>query len=164
MTIETKQVTGRREVVYGSLADLKADLDVVEAAHNAGTLRALGNWSAGENFDHCGKFMECALDGFPSGPPAVVRWILTLLFKKKAMAGGSPPPGYKIPAQAGYLIPDEGVTFEQGLARWRGALARIDSGEKMTHDSPIFGKLTHEQWEKLQCGHATLHMSFLVWE
>jgi hypothetical protein len=162
MTVNTKEVTGRREVTYGSLEDLKADLDAVEAAHQAGTLDTLGNWSAGEIFDHCGKFMECALDGFPGGPPTIVRWVITLLLKKKALAGGSPPPGFKIPVQAPFLVPDEGVTFEQGMARWRGALARIDGGAKMTHDSPIFGKLTHEQWQTLQCGHATLHMSFLV--
>ena len=33
--------------------------------------------------------------------------------------------------------------------------------ERFTHDSPIFGKLTHEQWITLNAGHATLHLSFL---
>ena len=161
MTVDTKQVTGRREVVYGGIDDLKADLDAVEAAHNAGTLKALGNWSAGQIFDHCAIFMESALDGFPSAPPAPVRWLISMLFKKKALAGGSPPAGFKLNKWAAFLLPGDGVTFEAGLARWRAAIARLDGGEQMTHDSPIFGKLTPEQWKTLQCGHATLHMSFL---
>lgn len=162
MAVDTKKVEGRRSVNYGSLSDLRADVDVVDAAHREGRLRALGNWSAGQVMDHIARLIECSVDGFPSKAPAPVRWILTLLYKKKALSGGAMPAGFKIPKQAEFLKPEDDVSFEAGRDRLVKILDRIAGGERMTHASPIFGDLSHEEWEILQCGHAGMHMSFLA--
>ena len=141
--------------------EVSAELDRIQAAHDSGTLRAAGNWTAGQVLEHVARLMECAVDGFPRGAPAPVRWMVILLFKKKALAGGSAPAGLKIPKGASYLAPGDDTTFEEGMGRLRGIIARVRAGERFTHDSPVFGRLTHAQWETLQSGHASLHLSFL---
>jgi len=161
MAVNTKEAS-RREIGLSSLEDISAELDRIQAAHDAGTLTNTGNWGPGQVLEHVAVLMECAIDGFPSKPPAPVKWICTLLFKKKALGGGSPPAGFKIPKQAAFLVPGENTTFDEGMARLRKVIGRVGGGERFTHDSPIFGKLSHEQWIALQSGHATLHLSFLA--
>jgi len=158
--VNTKKAE-RRAVGYPTLADVSADLDAIQSAHDAGTLRSSGNWTPGEIFDHTAIFMRCALDGFPSKAPAPIRWIAKLLWKKKAIAGGVPPAGFKLPKGAAYLLPREGVSFEDGMSALREQLARVEGGERFSHPSALFGELTHDQWMLLQLGHFTLHLSFL---
>ncbi len=161
MTVNTKQAP-RRTLKLGSLGDISADLDTIQAAHDAGTLSHTGNWTPGQIFEHVATLMECAIDGFPSKPPPPVRWMITLLFKKKALSGEASPAGFKLPKKAEFLLPGDSTSFDEGMARLRTVLGRIESGERFTHDSPVFGKLTHEQWITLQSGHAILHLSFLA--
>ena len=40
-------------------------------------------------------------------------------------------------------------------------MARIEGGERMSKPSPVFGPMTHEEWEQLHCRHAELHFSFI---
>ncbi len=159
--VDTKKAP-RRTLALTSLTQLTAELDAIEAAHTAGTLTTTGNWTPGQIFSHLAVLPECAIDGFPPGKvPFLMRTMVQLLFKKKAASGNPTPPGFKIPAKADHFVPDENTTFEAGLTRLRTVLKRIDNGEKMTHPSPLFGKLTHDQWTNLNLGHASLHLSFL---
>lgn len=159
--IDTKKAD-RRDLTLGSLADLSAELDRLEAAHAAGTLTTTGNWTAGQIFEHLAVLPECALDGFPPGKvPLPMRLFAQLLFKRKAVTGHPPPPGFKIPAGADHFNPGESTSFEDGLARLRAVLSRLDAGERMTHPSPLFGTLTHDQWVNLNLGHCSMHLSFL---
>lgn len=161
MPVNTKQAE-RRELLYTSIDDLRSDLDRLDAAHAAGTLRTTGNWSAGQAMEHCSILAECAIEGFPSSPPALVRWLCIVLLKKKALRGGSPPAGFKIPKQAAFLEPGEGTTYEEGAARLRRVFDRVTTGgERFRQDSPVFGKLSHDEWVRLQLGHSSLHMSFV---
>ena len=161
MTVNTKQAA-RRTLAFESLDDISADLDRLEAAHRAGTLRHTGNWSAGQIFQHCAIFMRCAIDGFPPGKaPALLRWVVTLFFKRKAVSGKAPPAGIKLNTQMSYVVPQPDVSFDEGLSEIRAQLARIKAGERFTKPSPLFGEMTHEQWSALQCGHCSLHFSFL---
>lgn len=160
VTVDTKSVE-RRDITFATLADISADIDRIEAAHRAGSLRTTGNWSAGQVFEHISILMECAIDGFPSQMPAPMRWMAILLYKKKALSGEKMPAGFKLPKGASFLIPHESTTTEEGLARLRTVLARIDAGERFNQPSPVFGTLTHDQWCTLQAGHATLHLSFI---
>lgn len=160
MTINTKQAD-RRDLSFATLDQLSAELDRIEAAQSTGTLRHTGNWTPGQVLRHCAVFMRCAMDGFPPGkPPAPVKWMAILLFKKKAAAGQKPPPGFKLPKQASYLLPGD-VSFEEGLSEMRTMLARLRAGETFSHPSPLFGKFTHDEWTRLHLGHCALHLSFL---
>ncbi len=147
--------------VFRTLDELRAELDAIEAAHRAGTLRATGEWSAGQILEHCGKLMGFSFDGFGG---ACAPWIIRLLgstFFKPRLGRSQMKPGIKLPKSASVLLPRDAVPFEEGLGLIRSQLARIDAGEKMTHDSPVLGRMTHDQWVLLHLDHCRMHMGFL---
>jgi len=146
---------------FKSLDDLKRALDAIESAHQAGTLRAEGGWSAGQILEHCSRLMKMSLDGFGEvRAPAVIRALGSMLFKPR-LGKSHMKPGIKLPSSAAALLPPDEVSVEDGLAALRGQLARIDAGEKMTHASPVLGKMTHEQWVLLHLDHCRMHFGFL---
>lgn len=159
--IDTKKAP-RRELSFHCTGCLKEDLARLEAAHRAGTLRATGNWTAGENLDHVAIAWEFALDGPPPGArvPLVVRMLAPLL-KRRMTSGRTLPAGFRIPSSSSYMEPRRGCAFEDGLARLRAVLDRLDRGERMTQPSPAFGALAHDEWMGLHLGHAQLHLGFL---
>lgn len=160
MTVNTKEAE-RRSLSYPSFEALLADLDSVESAQAGGTLRTSGNWSPGQVMKHSSILIACALDGFPGKPaPWLVRKLLVTLYKKKALSGAPMPAGFKIPKQADFLDPGD-PSFEEGLAALRGVAERVTGGAQMTHPSPVFEKLSHDEWVILTLGHTSLHMSFL---
>lgn len=161
MTIDTKTAP-RRDVRYQTMEDFERDLDRVEAALASGRLRTSGNWSAGQVLEHLAKFAQCAFDGFPSRAPWIIRKMIILMFKRKIMSGEPMPAGYKIPRQAMFLAPGDGVSAEDGVAQMRAVFARLHRGDRFTAESPIFERLSHEEWCKAQLGHAAMHMSFLM--
>ncbi len=159
--VDTKTAQ-RRNLAFANFDEVSADLDQIEAAMAAGTLQTTGNWTAGQIFDHTGKFLQFAYDGFPSKAPPPVRWIARMMLKKKATETEEPlPSGFKLPKQASALLPREGITDAEGLAYLRQQIARIQAGEKFTRPSPLLGSLTHEEWLTLQRKHMALHHSFI---
>ncbi len=153
----------RRELSFGSIDELGAELDRLEAAGAAGNLGHTGNWTPGEILDHLANFWTCTLDGFPPGKvPMPIRLLAQVLFKKKAVTGSPPPPGFKIPAKMdGAFSPREGVTFEQGMEALRTCIMRTQNGDAYTPASPLFGKLTRDEWIRINLGHCAMHLSFV---
>ncbi len=160
--VDTKSAD-RRDIRYATIDDLRADLDAIEAAHKAGTLKTTGNWSPGQIFQHCANLWQCALDGFPDNGSWPVRFLVRTLFLKKILnSDAKPPAGFKIPKSASYLTPDDEVRFEEGLKILRTQVNRVaQRNEQFAHPSPLLGTLTHEQWTTVQLGHCRLHLSFL---
>jgi hypothetical protein len=153
--VDTKKVAGRRVLKFESLDAIAREVEMLARARE---IRTLGNWSAGQNLAHVALTMTRSLDGFPGNFPWVVRAMMGLLMKgyvlNKPMA-----PGFKAPKRAG--LSPEAVSTEEGLARMRGALARMKV-ETQRAPSPMLGKLSVEEWDRLHCRHAELHFSFLV--
>lgn len=159
--VDTKTAE-RRDLDYQSLDEVIADLGRIEASMEAGTLTSTGNWTPGENMEHTGKFLSFAIDGFPSLAPLPVRLMMILFIKKKAITPGKPiPAGFQLPKAAGYMLPTPGISAREGYDLLRQQVGRLEAGERMTHPSAIFGKLTHEQWLIIQLKHMSLHLSFL---
>jgi len=159
--INTKKAV-RRELAFHCTGCLKEDLAKIEAAHRAGTLGTTGNWTPDENLDHVAVMWEFALDGFP--PEAKIALpirLLARLMKGSMTSGKTLPAGFKIPGNAAYMLPRPKCSFEDGLARLRKVLDRLDRGEQMTQRSPAFGVMTHDEWMRLHLGHAQLHLGFL---
>ena len=162
MPVDTKK-SERRTLQFNDIAALEAELSSLEAAHAAGTLRTTGNWTPGQIFQHCARFWSGAIEGFPGDmkPPLLMKWAAQLVIKRLAVRGAPPPAGIKLPPEADPILPDDDVPFEQGLSELRTQLERIKSGEQFTAVSPLFGKLTHDQWQRMQLGHCQLHFGFI---
>ena len=145
---------------YKGLDDLRAELDRFEQAHASGTLRTTGAWSAGQILEHCANLMRCSFDGFDARVPWFIKMFGVLIFKP--MLGKSHmKPGIKLPAKASSLLPRDEVGFDEGLAKLRAQLKRIDAGELMTQASPVLGKMTHDKWVLLHLDHCRLHFGFI---
>lgn len=154
----------RRELSFHCTGCLKEELGRIDAAHRAGTLRQTGNWTPGENLDHLALMWEFAFDGFPpeAKVPLPVRLIARLM-KGSMTSGKTLPAGFKIPNSASYMRPRAGCSYDDGMARLRAVLDRVDRGERMTAPSPAFGAMSHDQWMRLHLAHAQLHLGFIAY-
>lgn len=159
--VKTGKIAGRRDLTFGSLDEVLADLDRLEQADRAGALRALGNWSPGQVFDHLAILFEKSIDGFDFTSPLPVRMV-ALLFKKRVIRGGRIPAGHSLRGAALALLPREDVSFDAGASRLRAAISRVKEGARMTQPSPAFGAMRHEDWMTLHLKHCELHLSFLI--
>ena len=162
MSVDTKSVQGRRIVKFNCINCLKADLDRIQSAHDAGTLKTIGNWTAGQILQHDAKLITFAMDGFPSKAPWFVKLFFQLFVKRRALKDIPMDPGYTLPKQAAFMLPDDDVSFEQGMADMRAVVARIDAGDQMHKPSPIFGTITHPQWMGMMLRHTAIHHSFIT--
>jgi hypothetical protein len=100
--------------------------------------------------------MKTSLDGSPTGLPRIVRFFLALFFKNRFL-NKPMPPGFNGPKE--FMPP--ATSTEEGLKFFRETARRFQS-ETQRHPSAFLGKLTNEEWTKLHCRHAELHLSFLM--
>jgi len=156
-TIDTTKVTGRRTLHFESIDQILDDVDTLAKSRN---IRAIGNWTPGQIFQHLANVITCSIDGFKRMMPAPLRWILRLFFKKKFL-NNPMPAGFKLSkGQAEYLVPAP-ISVEDGLLSLRTALHRFKTDTKRS-PSAFMGTLTDEEWTKIHCRHAELHLSFLI--
>jgi hypothetical protein len=155
MSIDTSKVTGRRKVEYATLQNVLADAERL----SAGDVKALGNWSPGQIFQHLATTMNASIDGMDFRAPWYFRLPARLM--KKKMLRGPMPPGFQLPAAAARVLVPGPTTTEEGLAALRAAVARQQRESKRA-PNPVLGVLTNAEWTRLHLIHAALHMSFLV--
>lgn len=151
----------RRALSFETLAALSSELDRLEAAHRAGTLRSTGNWTPGEILDHLARAIRPSFDGFDFAVALPIRLLGSLVMKRRFLGRGFPRGFRMSPKMSAAFGPRPGVSFEHGLGALREQLRRIERGERMSHPSPGLGSLTHEEWVRLHLRHAELHLAYL---
>lgn len=152
--VDTKTVT-RRELNFSNLDEVVADAErAVE-----GNAKTLGNWSVGQILEHVATVMEKTIDGFDMKPALPVRLIGRWFLKNRFLKHGMPA-GFQLQGPAAKeLLPPE-VDAQQALEHLRHAAQRLKTEPpKATH--PFFGDLTHDEAKRINCRHASLHMSFI---
>lgn len=159
--VNTKTVPGRRTLRFNSIPDLAIEIDRIVAAEKAGRLGRVGNWTAGQNLGHLAKWIEMSYQGFPFKASWLLRFFAVTFLKRKMLRDGMKP-GINLPASAMAKIGDyPDMPVEDAALRLKKALARLKAGEIPPHDSPLFGKLSLQEWTQLHLRHAELHLSFL---
>ncbi len=160
--LDTSKVANRRKPRFNSIDDLRAEIERIVAADEAGQLRLAGNWTAGQVLGHLAAWINYAYDGFPvKQAPWFIRVYLRM--KLKSYLRDKMPAGVKIPGVEGGTTGIELLTTADAAAKLRRALDRLASNEPAPHNSPAFGKLDHEQSIALNLRHAELHLSFLTY-
>ncbi|HEX8913829.1 MAG TPA: DUF1569 domain-containing protein [Humisphaera sp.] len=151
----------RRKLRFESIDDALAEVDRLATAERDGRLTKVGNWSLGQALNHMATWAEFAFDGYPSNvrPPWVLRTLLTT-FRGLILNRGMTT-GVKIPGIEGGTLGIEPIPTEQALPRFRAAMDRLRT-ETPPNANPLFGRLTREQWVKLNLRHAELHLGFQV--
>ncbi len=152
MTVNTKKVQGRRKVRYESMDDLLADARRISDSD----VQTLGNWSPGQIYAHLAKSLDLSIDGFDFSMPAPMRWVMSMLFKRKFLHDQLPA-GFKSPKK---YVPAE-TSSADGLVLLEKAIARQnDVPDRVPH--PAFGKIGKQGWHDFHLRHAEMHMSFLI--
>lgn len=152
MTVKTKHVQGRRVVHYESLSDFLRDVEQLAATET----RTLGNWSFGRILSHMAMSLDSSIDGTGFMLPAPVRWLMSLLMKRKFLTKPIPA-GFKARNR---FVPSE-TSVVDGLAKLRAAIARqYQEPKRALH--PGFGAFTIDEWTAFHLRHAEMHMSFVV--
>ncbi len=141
-----------------------ADLALLEAANNAGSLRQLGNWPPGPLFEHLGRAIECSFIGFTGFTfPLYLRVFAPLV--KNIMLTRPFPTGFKLSKVSESKAWNTRAEFEPSLAFLRAQLARIAPADlpnpAMHQRHPSFGPLTPAEWVLYHLRHCELHLSFL---
>jgi hypothetical protein len=157
-SVNTRHVHGRRKLRFSSLDEMMADVMRIAEADRAGTLKTLGNWTAGQCFGHIAGWMTYAFDGYPMRPPRFMK-VIGRMIKNKVLRDGMGA-GMKIPkaGSTGTYCSDP-MSLDEGLQRLSQASNRLQMTDPRAVN-PVFGPLTHQQWIDLNLRHAELHLSF----
>jgi len=159
--VNTKTVTGRRDLHFATIDDCISDVHKIMAADLEGRHSPLGNWSPGQILSHVAAWIDYGYEGFPvKALPWPVRLIMRKLKLPKMLAHGMEP-GVKIPGVAGGTTGADDVPVSEAGPRLIAALRRLASDEPAKFPSPAFGELSNEDRRRLMVRHAEMHMSFL---
>ncbi|MCA9247147.1 MAG: DUF1569 domain-containing protein [Planctomycetales bacterium] len=156
MPVNTKKVAERRSLVFTDVHQIVADAQQVVS----GPFHTSGNWSAGQIFMHLARAVDSSIDGLDVKIAFPVR-IVGRYFLKRRILEGTMPAGFRLSgASAEKLVPGETETAA-GLKGLREAIARLDqTSQRVPH--AVFGPLTKEEWDRLHCRHAEMHLSFII--
>lgn len=145
-----------RKLKFQTLDDLMTD---AQSLANADILTR-GGWTAAQVFSHVAIAINASVEGFGLTMPLPMR-IFGRLMRNRMIKKGIPA-GIKIPEHAKKLfVPPSDITLDQAMAQLTSAVNAAKQ-KGMHAPSPIFGKLTHDQWVQFHCRHAEMHFSHLA--
>jgi len=154
-------MTQRREIRFGNLEEVKADLASLLVRPYA----PKGAWDLSQITNHLADWMTFPMDGFPKMRFFVKLLVGTMrvtqgksLLKKfvqtQRMSTGQPT----IP-QTVHLASSDAVS---SVARLTAAIDRLSAHRGPIFPSPLFGELDYDTVVSLQLAHSAHHLSFLV--
>jgi hypothetical protein len=154
-TIDTKKVEGRRKLRFETMDEIGADVEQLAR----GPVRNLGNWTPGQVLKHLALAMTYSIDGFPTRAPFPLR-IVGKLVKKRVLIKGMSP-GFQLKKDTARALVPAPTDWQEGLAAFQAALKRLQTETKRAPHG-FFGSLTNDEYARLHCRHAELHLSFLL--
>lgn len=146
----------RRKLRFASLDEALFDAERLVAAPNAKTL---GNWSLDRLLSHLAVAIDGSIDGVPGQANRLLRLVGPLIKGWVFRRGLSP--GVRLPKNLEAIAFPSGSSPEEALGKLKSAIERTKS-QRMTACHPVFGKLTHEEWNLFHLRHAELHLSFAI--
>ena len=150
----------KRQLHYKDFDEMLAD---VEALQSGGYVRR-GNWTLGQACGHVADWMRFPMDGFPKPPlpMRVVFWVMKMTvapgMKRKILAegfqGGMPT--------APETVPDaEAFSDEQGIAKLRASIDRLNAWDRELIPSPLFGPMDKATLIRVSLLHGEHHFGYL---
>jgi hypothetical protein len=144
----------RRELRFQDFDQVLADADRLLA----GGYQRAGNWSLAQVCDHLARIITLSLDGFPSLMPwpvrVLARWFaLGPILRHKVFRRRFNTPTY--------LVPAADATDRDAVERLRAVLTRFKESTGPLHPSPLFGRLSRDEWREVHLWHCEHHFSFL---
>lgn len=149
----------RRSLHFDTLEEVLSDAETItDGGHTDPP--TTGNWNAAQIIYHIAQTIHMANHGGSFTVPFPVKLMGRTLklfgVHRKPIKPGINPPGK---VAAAFAAPD-GVTLDQAMDKLRTEVATANQHE-MSHPSPLFGKLSHNDWVHANCRHAELHFGFI---
>jgi hypothetical protein len=151
----------RRNLTFGGLDAVARDAEHLLAV---GYEKA-GNWDLAQACGHVAEWMRFPLDGYPKVPLPLrpVMWLARITVgrsvRDRILATGTFETGGRTMTET---IPAPGGDPAAAVAKLRETVARFQAHAGDFHPSPLFGRMTRDEWVRLNLAHAAHHLSFLV--
>lgn len=151
----------RRELVFNDLDEVVRD---VESLRANGYERA-GNWNLAQICGHLTDWIRYPLDGYPSagcvmGP---LLWLMKITIgksmKRKILATGKFKAGEPTMKNT---IPPADLDEAAAVAKLTEVVKRDRNHRGELHPSPLFGRMTRDEFTRLHLIHCAHHLSFLI--
>ena len=146
----------RRDLHFDSIEEALAEAERLAASD----VKTTANRSYGQILEHLARTLD-VVTGHTTGlsVPLPLRWIMRI--GRPWVLARPMKPGFNLPSQAqSTLWPSDEVSVADGMAHFREALERFRQAESLPKH-PLFGTMTRDQHEQLQCRHCELHLSFV---
>ena len=145
----------RRQLRFDRYEDVLQEAERLAAAG----YDRVGNWGLGQACEHLATVMGMSLDGFPGRMPWPVRLAARWLVMKRLLR--HEVFRRRVPAPS-FLRPKDSLDDRAALERLRAAVTRLQAHQGEMKPSPIFGRLTPEEWREIHLWHCEHHFSFLL--
>lgn len=146
----------RRNISFQSLEAAIADAEQLAG----GEVRTTGKHSFGQILEHLARThdMSCGKVAGPK-PPWYMRLMMPLV--RGMIVKGPVKPGFKLPADAeAFFWPEEEVDVQTALQHLKESVSNYQAtGPLAVH--PVFGKLSADKVDRLNCNHCAMHLSFV---
>lgn len=158
--VKTSKVSDRRKLSFTTMAEILGDIEMLDAVVKEGkTISATGNWTPAQIIEHVLFIIDCSMDGFDFKAPLIFR--IFGKFARSFILNKPMKPGITLPAKMSMVIASPKSTWPDAVSHARKAILRVEAGKYMAKPSPLLGKMAHQDWVKLHCRHAEMHLSFI---
>lgn len=141
-----------------TFADYDAAIAEIARLRDRGYLQG-GNWTLGQICDHLSFYYRGSLDGFGAKLPWLVRVTLGAMIKRRMLRTRAMRRGGVTAPQS---VPKPGADEAARVAEAIHLLERLRGHSGGLHDSPLFGRVTPEEWRTLHLIHTAHHLGFLT--
>ncbi|MGI9012665.1 MAG: DUF1569 domain-containing protein [Phycisphaerales bacterium] len=151
----------RRALQFSSMQAIADDVDqLLKSGYTS-----VGAWNLSQTCGHLDTWLRFSMDGYPTPrfPMNCLLWGMRVTMGRKQLnriiTRGFKPGTPTMPKTVPVADAVEDAVAAKALLQ---TIARFESCTDAIHPSPLFGKLSKEEAEKLQRAHAALHLSFLL--
>lgn len=144
-----------REISFSTYDEVTAEIERLEAVG----YERLGEWSLGQICRHLSYYMRGSLDGFGFKLPWLVRRFIGRPILKRMLRTGKMKRGERTAPDS---IPNPEHDDRDAAAEAKELLAKLRDFSGELYASPIFDRLTTDQWRELHLMHAANHLGFLI--
>jgi hypothetical protein len=125
----------------------------------AAKVRHLANMNLGQALWHIGAVMDQSRTKITFDVPWPVK-IVGRMLRSRFLSNGFNMPFRHTSANDELLVPSPATTALEGLASMKEAIGDWQASERRA-DSPLLGRLSLADWDRLQLRHAEWHLSFM---
>ncbi len=148
-------MAGRRDLNFPTLDAVMADVDRLLEGHST-----IGNWTLAQMCNHLATTLRLGLE--PNEKVRKMPWIVRRtagpFILGRVLKKGRMPDGIKAPKA---VVPKPGLDARAEAEALRATI-RMCAELEPHFEHPFFGRITREQFLRLQCIHSAHHLSYAL--